>query len=108
MKIKLVGNDETYAVRDIVRLFVPMQKYEFVKGSDYDVLASFENGGYFAEYKTENGTFCHNINKSEYDKNMLKLCLFKAMQKAFSQKPPWGILTGIRPTKTVREMMEIS
>ena len=49
MKIKLVGNDETYAVRDIVRLFVPMQKYEFVKGSDYDVLASFENGGYFAE-----------------------------------------------------------
>ncbi len=106
MKIKLVGNDETYAVRDIVRLFVPMQKYEFVQGDDYDVLASFENGGYFAEYKTENGTFCHNINKSEYDKNTLKLCLFNAMQKAFSQKPPWGILTGIRPTKTVREMME--
>ena len=106
MKIKLVGNNETYAVRDIVRLFVPMQKYEFVIGNDYDVLASFANGIYFAEYKTENNVFSHRILKNEYDKNTLKLCLFSAMQKAFEQKPPWGILTGIRPTKTVREMLQ--
>mgnify|MGYP004693148697 CR=1 FL=1 len=60
MKIKLVGNDETYAVRDIVRLFVPMQKYEFVQGDDYDVLASFENGGYLLIDELENH-FNHEI-----------------------------------------------
>ena len=107
MKIKLLGNSETYAVRDIVRLFVPMQKYEFVSGTDYDVLASYENGEYFAEYKTENKIFSYSVKDENYSKNKLKFCLFKAMSKAFFQKPPWGILTGIRPTKTVREMIDL-
>ena len=83
MKIKLLGNSETYAVRDIVRLFVPMQKYEFVSGTDYDVLASYENGEYFAEYKTEKEIFSYSAKDENYNKNKLKFCLFKAMSKAF-------------------------
>lgn len=107
MKIKLLGNNETYAVRDIVRLFAPMQKYEFISGTDYDVLASYENGEYFAEYKTEKEIFSYSAKDENYNKNKLKFCLFKAMSKAFLQKPPWGILTGIRPTKPVREMIDL-
>lgn len=106
MKIKLLQNNETYAVRDIVRLFAPMQTYEFVSDGDYDILAAYENGKYHSEVRLDGKTFSHTLTFDGFDKNKLKFCLFKALSKAYGQKPPWGILTGIRPTKLIREMMD--
>lgn len=108
MKILLKQNDETYAVRDIIRLFVPFEKFEFVNNSPYDVLVSYStnetNHIFYCEYKN----FSHTLIKESYNKNYIKLCLFYTFLKAFDskEKPVWGILTGIRPSKLVREFMD--
>lgn len=108
MKILLKQNDETYAVRDIIRLFVPFEKFKFVSDAPYDVLVSYsinENEHiFYCEYKN----FSHTLIKDGYNKNYVKLCLFYTFLKAFDnkEKPVWGILTGIRPSKLVRDIMD--
>ncbi|MBH1939533.1 coproporphyrinogen dehydrogenase HemZ [Mobilitalea sibirica] len=43
--------------------------------------------------------------KSQY-KNAMKRLLYKMLSHKLNKKLPWGILTGIRPTKLVYEMLE--
>lgn len=52
--------------------------------------------------KTEikrNANFCGEIERKRYLKRYTKLCLYKALEKHFNVKQPWGALTGIRPVK---------
>lgn len=112
MKILLKQNNETYAVRDIIRLFLPLEKTQFVSNEPYDVLISYENENnkhsFYCEYKKDGEVFSHILEKDCYNKNYIKLCLFFVFLKAFEnkEKPVWGILTGIRPSKLVRELMD--
>ncbi|MBE7038627.1 MAG: coproporphyrinogen dehydrogenase HemZ [Ruminococcaceae bacterium] len=113
MKILLKQNDETYAVRDIIRLFIPLEKFEYVFDSSYDVLVSYEVKNnkhiFYCEYKKDIlNTYSHTLEQNSYSKNYIKKCLFLTFLKAFEnrEKPVWGILTGIRPSKFVRELMD--
>ncbi|MCR1898203.1 coproporphyrinogen dehydrogenase HemZ [Irregularibacter muris] len=40
-------------------------------------------------------------------KRKLKITIYKAMEKAFNNSLPWGILTGIRPTKIVHQLLNM-
>lgn len=113
MKIYLENNDEKYAVRDMVQLYLPHQKLEFsstpVSFEDHlNVSVKKANGEYF--YNTElffdKNAYNYNITKKDYSKSHIKYCLYKVFEKAFGIKAPWGILTGIRPSKTVIQMAE--
>ncbi len=112
MKILLKQNDETYAIRDIIRLFLPLEKTEFIQEANYDLLVSYQkddnNHVFYCEYKTNEKTFSYSITKEKYSKNYIKLCLFNMFLNAFpeKEKPVWGILTGIRPSKLVRELFD--
>lgn len=45
--------------------------------------------------------------EKRYAKRCMKACVFRAMRKAFPEKLiPWGSLTGIRPTRLLRELAE--
>ncbi len=39
-------------------------------------------------------------------KNVVKSNVFKALVKVYDYSPPWGILTGIRPSKVVNELID--
>lgn len=108
MKIYLKNNNETYAISDMVRLYLPEEKLEFVyeKAEDentINVVVENENGKY--TYETEiffgGKTEKYSFQKDEYSKFYIKLCLLNLLDKFFKMHPPWGILTGIRPSKNV-------
>ncbi len=108
MKIYLKNNNETYAISDMVRLYLPEEKLEFVyeKAEDentINVTVENENGNYIYETEMFFGgkTEKHSFKKDEYSKFYIKLCLLNLLDKFFKMHPPWGILTGIRPSKNV-------
>jgi len=63
-----------------------------------------------AEGKAESYEYIHHaiegseIVKKRYRKRCLKIALFRAMKKLFDGHLPWGSLTGIRPTRLLREL----
>jgi oxygen-independent coproporphyrinogen-3 oxidase len=56
---------------------------------------------------TQNSSFsvASPVTKAQY-KNLMKRYLYKQLAKLTGKSLPWGILTGIRPTKLVYEMLE--
>lgn len=44
--------------------------------------------------------------KQKWEKRKLKSTLYNSMKKEFSKSLPWGILTGIRPSKIVHKLMD--
>ncbi len=44
--------------------------------------------------------------KKRYRKRALKIAVFRAMRQVFDAFTPWGSLTGIRPTRLLRELSE--
>lgn len=112
MKIILKNHSEEYPVREIVNSFYPKQKLEFVSFVD-------ENDNYIiSDYHIESGSetiICRaNINNkyeiSEIpttgpDKNNLKKSIYECLNKITGIVLPWGLMTGIRPSKIVREYL---
>ena len=59
---------------------------------------------------TYNRTASHSINLNDYpaylnQKRLAMLCLYHLLQDTTGAYTPWGALTGVRPTKMVREWM---
>ena len=113
MKIYLKNNDETYAILDMVRLYIPEEKIEFVydKPLEEDFISvSVDKKDDMHFYETKISYFkksaSYSFVKNEYSKFNIKLCLLKMLDDFFMMHPPWGILTGIRPSKNVIEMIK--
>lgn len=113
MKIYLKNNNETYAISDMVRLYLPEEKLEFANEKVEDentisVVVENEDGKYIYETEIFYGgkTKKHSLKKDEYSKFYIKLCLLNLLDEFFKMHPPWGVLTGIRPSKNVITMTE--
>ena len=113
MQIILKGNNEEYAVRDIVRLFLPGCDFDFCEETENPteyILVSAEmiNQEYefYAEYMCNGKKYSHSLKRNDYSKNYIKRVLYELLCTVFDMKPPWGILTGIRPSKKVIELWQ--
>ena len=110
MILKLINHNEEYAVREITASFFPKIKFEFCNDiaygdyvvSEYALLgekhiyrASAFIGGIKKEYE-----FLEN----SYNKTHIKRCVAKVLEEITGIHLPWGVLTGIRPSKIVREL----
>lgn len=120
MKVYLENTDKKYAVSDMLQLYFPQDKLEFSENplnenKSINVFSSEKCGKYF--YKAElylnlGGTdtkkYEYQIENNEFKKSDVKYCIFKAFEKAYGKdlNPPWGILTGIRPSKNVCAMYD--
>ncbi len=111
MQIILKGNKEEYAVRDIVRLFLPGCELDF--SDKYDetneyMIINAENSAneyiFTAEILYDGKKHTHSMNMPDYSKNHIKRVLYELLSDVIGIKPPWGILTGIRPSKKVIEL----
>lgn len=111
MQIILNGNNEEYTVRDIVRLFLPEVDIEF--GNKYDNLTEYiivnaketlDGYEYSSEFIYKSKKYSHSLKRPDYSKNHIKRVLYELLRDALNINPPWGILTGIRPSKKVIEL----
>ncbi len=111
MKVILINHQEEYAVREMVTAFFPKTLIEFIdeppKNEDYILSQySFSNNihSYYCEYKNSAYSYSDTLISNTYDNNIIKKTIYNTLNKATNIELPWGILTGIRPAKMVREL----
>jgi len=128
MKIYLEGHDYKFAIEQVIRLFYPNETFEYVEQMDKSndeifVKSIFQDNDTQVTAHTEIYEHGHVITGESFHlvtellrkdtrefiklcKNTVKLSFYNAAQKLHPTNIPWGILTGIRPTKIVREYIE--
>ena len=113
MKLCLVNHNERYAVCEIAMAYFPRTKFEDVceipEDGDY-IISTLEKGNNEYKYITEisyNGKIRSNtIIKSEYNKTYFKQSFHAIAKELIGGFLPWGVLTGIRPGKIARELLD--
>lgn len=107
MKFTLVGHEKKYEVEQTAMLF-------FENDSDAEIISTLseQDGVLFATAKV-----LYNGKEAEYtetlkretilleNKNLIKRSVYGAAKQISENRAPWGILTGVRPVKPVKDML---
>lgn len=105
MKIETIGHSDRYSVEQISCLY-------FNNSDDVEIISvsDEENGKIETKVKMGDNVFLADYSLDNKDiksfKNSVKKSAYLAMKKASLRKTPWGVLTGIRPTKFCRDLRE--
>lgn len=119
MTISFIGNNFKYEIEAIVKLFLPVERFNYLFGEypkSGDVCAAArvkEAEGYRLSVIVRLGDKTNSRDtKKQGDFNdkpdEAELCgmLFDILKKLTGISPPWGSITGIRPVKKVNELLE--
>ncbi len=112
MKVILKGHDETYAMSDIIKAFMPNEKIEYtdtIPDGDFVISTVTETNGefvYYTKFSYDKKIYENTLVKDRYDKTFVKMSFNEIGKEVFNIILPWGLLTGIRPSKIVRTRME--
>lgn len=122
MTIILQNHSYRYALEQMCIIFFPGEKYQFAdnmpEGAEYPLVLSrisFDmDGRVKAETEirlSDERSFIANSEEfsDERDKaaqSAIKMSFYKCAEKFIKLKLPWGILTGIRPSKIVMQLFE--
>ena len=124
MKLEFRGHDDRYAIEQSLLAFFPEERpvYESITPEDDDcALVSLTEGKRYATGVTTlhyHGKTARGVSRAvltdapdEYERERLrqralKLSFFKAARDITGITPSWGALTGIRPGKLARAMLE--
>ncbi len=110
MILKLMNHNEEYAVREITASFFPKTKFEFsgdTANKDFVVSDyAFLDGKhiYRAVARIGNDHRAYEFSADEYSKTHIKRCVARVLEELTGIHLPWGVLTGIRPSKIIREL----
>ena len=114
MILKLINHNEEYAVREITASFFPKTKFEYsdnTEDGDYvesEYLFSESKHIYKASAKIGELYKEYEFSAKEYNKTHIKRCVASVLEELTGIHLPWGVLTGIRPSKIVRELKIIA
>ncbi len=115
--MKLKTNAPAYYndISESIRAFIDEKQIELTS-DDTDITVSlFEENGVLSatacyndvtEHFVEDKTFKDELEKKRLEKHTVKMATYNVLKKALNKELPWGALTGIRPTKLVREFPE--
>ncbi|MCI8342535.1 MAG: coproporphyrinogen dehydrogenase HemZ [Firmicutes bacterium] len=115
VKYILKGHSFRNEVQTIIQVFYPNRHYYEANDVECDCICAvsgidsssswaeiYENGKLLAEYKfRHNGLECGEREK----KRIVKLSLYECFKSITGYTPKWGMITGIRPAKTVNELI---
>lgn len=111
MNVILKNCNEKYAVCEMVNAYLPKRKIEIhTQPCTGDCLTVEVNGNerdgyeYFAKLKLDGKSVQSTYKSGEYNKTHIKRVISNCFEKILLITLPWGLLTGIRPAKIVREM----
>ncbi len=108
MILKLIGHREEYAVREITASFFPKTKFEYADiNNDEDYVISkytYADGEhiYLAEAKIDGIKKSYKLKAYCFDKTYIKKSIAEVLEDITGIHLPWGVMTGIRPSKIVR------
>lgn len=113
MPIVLIGNSFKYEIEATLKLFFNTARFAFSSersdavGGSY-VIAEVSDKSFVTEVKINGDTPV--ITKAEADEGSLEHEICRAIYHTLCEKtgirPPWGLMTGIRPVKKVTELLE--
>ncbi|WP_432401224.1 coproporphyrinogen dehydrogenase HemZ [Wukongibacter sp. M2B1] len=129
VNVVLRGHDFRYEVGELIKIFGLFKNIKFIEAhslrTDSEGLVLInevikENNKYKIITKVLNNNELSDINETSYEvsdiisdieerkglKRRIKLNIFESLIKTFKVDLPWGILTGIRPTKIVHELLD--
>jgi len=122
MKIELLGHDYKYEIWQTVNIFFPRAVIIYGEASNEDKMSvairselKQDNEGIKVYSEIFRSGKCETDNREAmFDvttdvratKRLLKFSLYTAIQKLLKISPPWGAMTGIRPAKIAREMLQ--
>lgn len=100
---------------DVLRLFYGDVQISLTEGEAVFEHRFTDNGGVWTDRWTHDGR-AHTLSRPAFDgtpvevkrlrKRQVKLCLYDLLKDLTGAQPPWGSLTGIRPTRLLYEAME--
>ncbi|MDR0919238.1 MAG: coproporphyrinogen dehydrogenase HemZ [Oscillospiraceae bacterium] len=117
MKLIYFNNNFKYETEAIIRLFFPMQKfeYEYIENLSFDDLNFHlvKAGDFFCFLDEDDAVsvivrygeqqfYKHSFDFTDKEYTLCTL-LYKILTEMTEQKQPWGMLTGIRPVKMIPE-----
>ena len=122
MKLTFCGHDDRYAVEQSLLAFFPEERpvYEGEDGESHAEVTLREGGTYAVgitaltyggkkargEARVRVAGVSDEYERERLRQRALKLSFFRAAREVTGVTPSWGALTGIRPAKLVRSMME--
>lgn len=114
MKIKLLSEKNRLEIYETLSIFMATEDIE-ITFDDIDEGLVIDTEGENNISYLEEGKVKYNLIKREEDlkldshfgfKMAVKYSIIKFFEKYFKKEAPWGVLTGIRPVKVVRSLME--
>ncbi|MGN1468007.1 MAG: coproporphyrinogen dehydrogenase HemZ [Ruminococcus sp.] len=113
MKLYIKNHNFHYEMENLIRLFFPNEKITVIKEipdcpespcvyteTDKEILVSVNINGF-----AKSGNLPLTDDEIENERRMAQL-IFEFLTEYTGVKPPWGILTGVRPVKLFRRLME--
>lgn len=113
MILILKNHNEEYAAREIIAAHIPKIKIEISdiipENGDYVIseLIIKDNEYIYSTFiRLEGKEYKSQYTNASYSKTFVKKSINDALKEALGTCLPWGLITGIRPSKMVREMLE--
>lgn len=106
IRLNLVGNDYKYELENIIRLFYPEQQVSTDSGDFMYITAKIRESALSVLVKCERGSFykdeiCTDANDRE---RTLCFLLYEILSELTGIRVGWGIQTGVRPVKLLRNL----
>ncbi len=113
MKLLLINTPEEYSAREMISAHIPKIKIEITDtiptDEDYVISEISESDDYYtytAKLFFKGQLFSSSCTQQEYSKLFVKKSINDVFKKALNTDLPWGLITGIRPSKMARELNE--
>ncbi|ADQ05216.1 Radical SAM domain protein [Caldicellulosiruptor owensensis OL] len=111
MRITYFSNSQRflYDFQHLIRAFYPGAEVKFGYGGDIHFEAYFEETKVFLKFQTQDKTIQKDfvlVSDEHESKRIFGRNLYDLLKQETKRELPWGILTGIRPTKIVYPLLE--
>ncbi len=113
MKLILINHQEEYAAREMITSHIPKLKIEMSEiipeSGDYlvsELICGNDSIVYNTSLVLDGKTYTYSHSAAEHSKIHVKKSINEVMKKALGTYLPWGLITGIRPSKIAREMSD--
>jgi len=121
MILFLLGHTYKYESEKVCRIFFPLEKIIFADSLSFfvsedqkRVITEIRNNGEYTDYiceadingKTARCTVTEKTGKRDViEENSLACAMVRSLSEITGIVPPWGILTGVRPSKLMRKLI---
>lgn len=114
MRCLLIGHSFVNEIQTVIQIFYPLEKYtptDSISKSGMTVVSSYKDETYGASVYMDGALIrerfeVSGINSDKNAKISLAAVLFRTLKEIEPVETPWGMMTGIRPTKKIYELLQ--